>query len=152
MISFDKLLQKAAKYCAWQERCSFDLNEKLKLWGATETDAQKVIEQMIHENYIDHQRFASSFTRGKFSNNKWGRNKISMELQWRKIDGQMIGKALEEIEEEVYVNTLKKLAKEKSEQVKTDDLYIQKQKIFRYLYGKGYEEDLIKKTLQEIYS
>ena len=56
MISFEKLLSKAAKYCAWQERCASDLQKKIKSWGATENDAQKVIEEMIRENYIDHQR------------------------------------------------------------------------------------------------
>lgn len=152
MVSFEKLLTKAAKYCAFQERCSSELEEKLKLWGAAKDDAQKVIDQMIHENYIDHQRFASAFVRGKFNNNKWGKNKISMELKMRKIDEEMIAMALEEIDEKEYLHTLKKLATEKSEQLKTNDLYIKKQKTFRYLYGKGYEEDRIKKVIESINS
>ncbi|MFW5777794.1 MAG: regulatory protein RecX [Bacteroidota bacterium] len=152
MISFEKLLTKAAKYCAFQERCSSDLEEKLKLWGAAKDDAQKVIDQMIHENYIDHQRFASAFVRGKFNNNKWGKNKISMELKMRKIDEEMIAIALKEIDQSEYLNTLEKLAKNKDQQLKTNDTAKKKQKIFRYLNGKGYEEDLINKTIENINS
>jgi len=75
-----------------------------------------------------------------------------MELQMRNIDEQIVAIALEEIDEMEYSNTLAKLAKEKGEQLKTDELYIKKQKTFRYLYGKGYEEDLIKKTITKFYS
>ncbi|MFW5757685.1 MAG: regulatory protein RecX [Bacteroidota bacterium] len=152
MISFEKLLTKAAKYCAFQERCSSDLEKKLNLWGAKKDDSQKVIHQMIQENYIDHQRFASAFVRGKFNNNKWGKNKISMELKMRKIDEEMIAIALKEIDQSEYLNTLEKLAKNKDQQLKTNDTAKKKQKIFRYLNGKGYEEDLINKTIENINS
>ncbi|MFW6222550.1 MAG: RecX family transcriptional regulator, partial [Bacteroidota bacterium] len=51
-----------------------------------------------------------------------------------------------------YLNTLEKLAKNKDQQLKTNDTAKKKQKIFRYLNGKGYEEDLINKTIENINS
>lgn len=145
-----QLKQKAAKFCAWRERCSSEVIEKLRQLGATLQQQQQVLQWLQQENYINNKRFAATFARGKFTNNNWGRQRIFLELKSRGIDEADIQKALEEIPENEYLKTLEKLARKKWNETKTDDLYIKKQKTAAFLAGKGYENELLWKMVEKL--
>ena len=59
------------------------------------------------EDFIDEERFTFAFANGKFRNNKWGRNKISYALHKKQIPDLTIQIALNSIDEEEYIKTLK---------------------------------------------
>ncbi len=54
---------------------------KLSLWGIENDDAEKIIEILIKENFINEARFAAAFVRDKFKYNKWGKIKIACPSQ-----------------------------------------------------------------------
>ena len=100
------ILNKARHYCSYQERCIKDVSTKLRQWKVRPLMAEKVIEKLIHEGYLDEERYARFFAGGKFRINHWGRNKIIRELARRGIPELIIQIGLKEIEEEEYQETL----------------------------------------------
>jgi regulatory protein len=139
-----------ARFCAYRERCSREVKEKLVRMGATQAQATALIKWLQDENYLDDARFAQAFARGKFRVNYWGKYRIINELQQRDISSDHIKKALEEIPVEEYQSILEKLLLKKWNETKETDIYLKQQKTIAYLAGKGYETDLIWKILRKI--
>ena len=65
-------LENMAKYCAYQERCQFEVRQKLIGTGFSEEETDNIICDLIERNFIDEERFAKAFTRGKFRQKKVG--------------------------------------------------------------------------------
>lgn len=145
----DNIIIKARAFCALQERCISDMEEKLFEWKITGEKAGKVIEDLIKEDFINEERYARAFAGGKFRINHWGRTKISYELERRKIPGNIIRAGLEEIEEEDYEKTLEILLIKKDREVKEKDPYKRKQKLIAYAVQKGFEYETVKRVLKE---
>lgn len=151
MLSLDEILTKARRYCAYQERCTKQLSDKLNDWNVPEDKHENVISQMEREGFIDDSRFAQIFARGKFKTRKWGRIRIKMELQARKIAGEAIQDALYAIDDDEYLQVLKDLLEIKLKGLKkeTND-YIKKNKAAQTLLRKGYEGDLVWDVLRDL--
>ncbi len=141
-------LAKLMKYCAYQERCHMEVRQKLLSLGMRSADLEEIMAELIEQNFLNEERFARSFSRGKFRLKQWGRNKITAELEKRRISSYCIRSGLREIGEEDYHRTLLDLIRKKSLQVKTDDPYQKKDKIARYAIRKGFEPDLVWRILK----
>ncbi len=148
--NYEQLKKKTAKYCAWQERCSHDVKIKLQNLGASQQETEKIMKWLKDEKYINDTRFAATFSRGKFINNKWGKKRIISELRARNIDDQIIKDALNEIAGNDYLKTIEDLASRKWKDIKTDDLFVKKQKTAAFLVNKGYETDLVFRILEKM--
>ena len=105
---------------------------------------------MIQENYLNEERFARSFARGKFSIKKWGRNRIVNELKLRQISRFNIKIALAEINEEDYRVALDELAKKRWEQLQETNIQKKKKKTADYLLYRGWESHLVYEKLMEL--
>ena len=71
-----ELLTKLEHYCSYQERCYKEVEEKLFSLKATHSEKESVLIHLIENNYINEERFAKSFARGKHTYKNWGRNRI----------------------------------------------------------------------------
>lgn len=140
-------LEKAARYCAYQERCQWDLEKKLKEWNIDTELHDDIMVEMIQQNFINEERFASSFVSGKINIKKWGRKKIRLELQHRQISNYSINKALDSIDEEKYIVNLQQWIKKKEESTIAKNSFEKRAKIFQYLLSKGFESNLINEEL-----
>jgi regulatory protein len=143
-------LLKAAAYCAYQERCHAEVEDKLAEWGVYGTDAGEIVIKLMEQNYLNEERFAKAFAGGKFRIKHWGRNKIKQELKARKVSDYCIHSGMKEIDDDAYMETLKTLANEKLKSVKEKNPLVRKNKTAQYLMGKGYEADLIWNLLRTI--
>ena len=92
-------LERLKNFCALQDRCQFDVIQKMKEWGLLELTQDHILEILITDKYIDEERYAQSFCRGKFRIKKWGRIKITNELRKKQISNICINKGLKEIED-----------------------------------------------------
>ena len=92
---------------------------------------------------INDLRFSKSFSRGKFNINKWGKSKIKSYLINKGIGENEINQGLESIDNEIYLETLKNLLINKKKSIQEKEVKLKKQKLFNYLYQKGYEKNLI---------
>lgn len=141
---------KAADYCAYQERTQQQVRDKLYSYGLYKDEVEEVISDLIVEGFLNEERFAIAYAGGKFRLKKWGRLKIIQGLKQQNISDYCINKALKEIEEEAYYQTLASLAAKKWETEKEQDLYKKKNKVARYLIGKGFESHLIWEIIGDI--
>lgn len=106
---------------------------------------------LLHaEGFIDEERYARVFVRGKFHINKWGRAKIRYELKGRNIPPILVKKAMEEIGEDDYMRTIRELILKKQSEINTGKHLNIREKIITFVTGKGFEFDLISKVLTEL--
>ncbi len=142
-------LLEAAHFCAYQERTVQEVKKKLKSWDVSEEDSEEIIKQLVEDGYLDQERYAQSFARGKFRTRQWGRLKIEQEMRRKGLDSEDRKTGLEQIDESQYLESLKSLLAKKSASLKDTDPRLRKQKLVRYALGKGYESGLVWKILGE---
>jgi regulatory protein len=142
--------KKLERYCAYQERCHYEVVEKLKGMRMIPEAIDHIVAHLIQENYLNEERFAKSFARGKFNIKKWGKKRIVRELQQRQISTFNIKSALAEINEEDYLATLDELAKKRLDQIKESNLQKRKKKLADYLFYRGWESHLVYEKLHEL--
>ena len=141
-VSKEEALKKMQRYCAYQDRCHQEVRKKLMTMGVYPDWREEVIVELIQENFLNEERFARSFARGKFRMKQWGKLRILRELKQRDISEYCIRKAMDEIEEEDYLKTLQLLIEKKANQLKETDSYKKRNKIVQYLLQRGYESAL----------
>lgn len=134
---------KLMQYCAYRDRSHKEVEEKLEDMRMIPAAREKIIIQLMQEDFLNEERFARSFVRGKFRIKKWGRIKIKNELKQRQISSPIIKLALTEIDEDEYGRTLLELLEKKKNLIKESNPYKLKQKLGNYLLQKGYESHLI---------
>lgn len=139
----EQALQKLKHYCAYQERCHSEVKEKLYSLGVWKKDHDEIIAALIEENYLNEERFAIAFAGGKWRVKHWGRVKIKYELKQKQVSEYCIKKALKQIDEDEYLETLNKLAAEKYAALKQEQYLVRKKKTIDYLLQKGFELPLI---------
>lgn len=140
----DLVLAKLKKYCAYRDRCHAEVRNKilkLEVYGDT---LEEIISDLIIEGFLNEERYACSFARGKFRINHWGRNKIRQGLKAKQIPDSLIKIALKEIEEREYLDVLTKLLLKKSTLISEENRAIRNNKLITYAMGRGFEYDLIK--------
>ncbi|GGB10891.1 regulatory protein RecX [Puia dinghuensis] len=143
-LSLEQALQKARHYCGYQERCHFEVQEKLYSYGLRKKDVEQALATLIEENYLNEERFAIQYAGGHFRLKRWGRVRIRYELKQRQVSEYCIKKALATIDEAEYENTLNRLAEEKVASLAGEpNLFVRKQKLKEYLLRKGYEQDRV---------
>jgi len=150
ITSYDIALEKLRKYCAYQDRCHAEVRTKLiniKVYG---DDLENIITDLIKEDFLNEERFACSYARGKFRMKKWGRNKIKMELQKRRVSAYCIKKGMEEIDEEEYIETLRGILRKQIEKHNTLTIFLARDKAIKYAHGRGYEFNEIYKLIKEM--
>jgi regulatory protein len=134
-------------YCAYQERCHKEVQLKLKKMGMIPEAMDKIIVHLIEHNYLNEERFAKAFVRGKFRIKKWGKNRLVRELKFREVSKYSIVSGLSEIEPEEYLEILDELVKKRIAQVKERNQYKKKRKVADYLLYRGWESHLIYEKL-----
>ena len=142
-ITREEALKKLQRYCAYQDRCHKEVRSKLLDLGVYGHDLEEVIVALIEDNFLNEERFAKSFVRGKFRMKQWGRSRIVQELKLRKVSAYCIRKGLEEIEEDVYVETLDKILTKKADQLKEEDPFKKRAKLASYAIRRGFESKLV---------
>ena len=127
-----------------------EVSMKLKSWGLIQEAIDQLIIELIEFNFLNEERYARSFARGKFRIKKWGKLKICMALKKREVNLKCIDFAMLEIDDKTYLNTLKELLQKKNDILKETNLYKRKMKLINYLVNRGYEYDLIHDALVEL--
>lgn len=151
-MSFDRALEKAMRYCSYQERCRLDLETRFEAWNVKRNEFEQLIEELAAQNFFNENRYIEAYVRGKFLMKKWGRNKIKMGLLSKQIfNEEYIFKAFNSgIDELAYQNTIKELITKKTAIIEEPDPFKKRDKIYNYMLGKGFESDLVVKELNAL--
>ena len=142
--------QKLEFYCSYQERCHQEVQEKLYSYDLSEKERNQIIVHLIEHNFLNEERFARSFARGKHRIKQWGKSRIVNELKQRQISAPNIKCALTEIPEEEYQDTFDKLAEKHWETIRETNALKKKKKFCDYLLRKGWESNLVYGKMKEL--
>lgn len=142
-------LQKAAGFCAYQERTHAEVRDRLYEWGIRGDEAEEMIVWLIENNYLNEERFAKAYAGGKFRMKQWGRIRIKHELKMRGLSDYCIKVGLAEIDEDDYQELIKKMINRKANKDDFENPYLKKHKLARYIIGKGFEQNLVWRLLEE---
>ena len=149
-ITVTEATKKMEHYCAYQERCHKDIRDKLQTMKLIPEAKEKIILHLLEHNFLNEERFAKSFARGKFSIKKWGKQRITKELKCRQISEYCIKMALKEISESDYLQTFHELAEKKYLSITEVDLYKKRKKLIDYLLYRGWEHQLVFEKVKEL--
>jgi regulatory protein len=143
-------IERIKNYCALQDRCQWDVIQKLREWGLQQATKDHILEILITNKFIDEERFSTSFCRGKFRIKNWGKRKIINELRRKQISSICINTGLKEIDEKEYDLVLEKLFYQKERSIKDKNQFIRKTKIANFLIQRGFENNLVWDKIREL--
>lgn len=147
-VSKSEALAKLQKYCAYQDRCHQEVRSKLLDLGIYGDDLEEIISELITEKFLNEERFARSFARGKFRIKRWGKVKIEQELKKKQVSVYCIKKGLSEIEEEDYQQALEEIIQKKWDSKPVKDVFQHKAKVAKYVIQRGFESYLVWEILK----
>jgi len=133
---------KAGNYCAYQERTQQEVRDKLYKLGLHRNEVEEVLTELITEGFVNEERYAMNFASGKFRLKQWGKLKIIFSLKQKKISPYCISEAIKQIPDDEYEKAIILLINNKSKHL-TGEEFVIKNKIARYLIGKGFEQELV---------
>ncbi len=145
-LDFKTIRKKIFQFCAYQERSTHEVKQKLQAFSLTQEEIESIINELKENHFLNDERYVKSFVRGKFRNCHWGKTKIAFKLQNQNFDNHIIQVGLDEIQKDEYFDTLYKLASQKLQSLQNDPQKVLKTR--RYLYQKGFEEEWIDKVLE----
>ncbi|MCM4171279.1 RecX family transcriptional regulator [Arenibacter sp. TNZ] len=142
--------KKLEGYCAYQDRCHKEVISKLRSMNMIPAAIDVIVGHLIKDNYLNEERFARSFARGKFKIKKWGKNRILNELKYREISKYNIRFAMEEIEPTEYLESFNALAKKRLAEIREKDLQKRRKKLADYLLYRGWESAMVYEKVYEL--
>jgi len=132
-------LKKLERYCAYQDRCHQEVRRKLYDIGLYGEDVDHVMAQLVEDNFLNEERFARSYARGKHKMKRWGRVRIEQELKRRQISPYCIRAGLSELDELDYTGALHSLIEKRRDKQDTKlHPYARRQDLIEYAVRKGY--------------
>ena len=141
--SVEEAQRKLEQYCSYQERCHEEVIQKLKSLNMIPQAIDVIINHLIQHNFLNEERFACSFARGKHRIKHWGKSRIVQELKVRGISKFNIDNALKEIDPDEYLSSFNDLAEKQWVSVPEKNLLIKKKKVADFLLRKGWETNLV---------
>jgi regulatory protein len=140
-------LQKLQSFCGYQERSTSEIRAKLREFNIHGDAADAIIQKLMDDNFLNEERFACAYARGKFRIKSWGKIRIRLDLQMRKVPERFIKKAMKEIDDEgTYLETLERLLTYKLKESDGD-----RAKAANYALRRGFESEFVFGKLNEMH-
>lgn len=152
VFTVDEIKRKLEQYCVYQDRCHKEVEQKMREYNLIPEAKEMILLSLLQDNFLNEERFAKSFARGKFRIKHWGKQRIVRELKFRDISSYNIKTALKEIDEQEYLKTIYSITEKRNEAISEPNIYKRKRKLIAFLMRKGYENELIYKTVDEVTS
>lgn len=148
MADSTKILNNLRRQCSRREYCTADVMKKaLKALEGNREEAQKIVNTLTEERYVDDLRYAEAYARDKSSIAGWGATKIRYMLSAKGIDRELVSAALQEIDQRKADDRLVKLIENKKRSLKDDPQV--RMKLLRFALGRGYTYDEISGVLKD---
>lgn len=141
LITKEEALVEMAALCARSEQCAADIYKKLRGRSLSHSDAMDVIADLEDRGFIDHTRYARSFTNDKMRFSAWGRIKIRVALLAKSIPENCIREALGSLDPAEYAEAVSRAACAKASGLDLTS-YEGRLKLYRHLLSRGFESDI----------
>ena len=142
-MTVSEITTKLERYCAYQDRCTQEVLTKLRSLQVEEKEAQQILRLLKNDGFVDDERYAQSYIRGKVGLKQWGKQKIRMSLLQKGIPKELINKYLEHITPQQYTDNLQAAVRKWTQShgpVTQENIT----KLYRHLMAKGYTYEEIK--------
>ena len=146
----DEAQKRLEHYCAYQERCHKEVSQKLYEMRMIPEAQDKIIVHLLQHNYLNEERFAKAFVRGKFRIKKWGKQRLKLELKRKGIHKNLIISALKEIDNNDYYDAFNALAEKKVLTITESNIYKRRKKLADYLLYRGWESTMVYEKVHEL--
>ncbi|HEY4618344.1 MAG TPA: regulatory protein RecX [Flavobacterium sp.] len=150
VFSIKDAINKIEHYCAYQERCHTEVEQKLRTMKMDSEEISHIISHLIKDNFLNESRFACSFARGKHRIKNWGKIRIVNELKFRNITTYNINLALKEISQQEYTETFHRLAEKHWLSIQEANTTKKRKKFCDYILRRGFESNLVYEKLREL--
>ena len=132
-FTVDEIKKKLEHYCVYQDRCHKEVETKMKEYHLIPEAKEIILLHLVQSNFLNEERFAKSFARGKFRIKCWGKQRIVRELKFKDISAYNIKTALKEIDELEYLNTIYRITKNRNTVIKEENVFKRKRKLIDFL-------------------
>jgi regulatory protein len=137
-------------YCKYQERCHSEVRNKLFELGCRDSEVEEYLSEVIAAGFLNEERYARAYARGKFRMKHWGRVKITQQLKFKKVSEYCIRKGLTEIDPEEYEQKVNGILEKKWSELKAEkSVVVRKGKVYRFGVQRGYEQDIVLDFIHE---
>ena len=150
IFSIKEAIQKIEYFCAYQERCHEEVVAKLQTMKMDSNEIDQIMVHLIASNFLNEERFACSFARGKHRIKHWGKIRIANELKFKNISQTLINTALKEITSEEYLETFHALADRNWESIRETNVLKKRKKFCDYMLRRGFESNLVYDKVKEL--
>lgn len=150
VYTVDEAWERITNYCALEDRCQQQVMEKLNRMLSNQDVIEELLVRLIEQRFVDEERYARSYVRGKFKIKRWGRLKIKQGLYYKAISDYCTRKAFEEIDEAAYRDTVMEVLHKKNNILRESDPYKRKQKLMQYLASRGFESQYIYDAIDQL--
>lgn len=150
VYSLKEAIHKIEHFCAYQERSHEEVVQKLRSMKMDSEEIDSIMVHLISDNFLNEERFACSFARGKHRIKHWGKIRIVNELKSKKITQTLINIALKEITPEEYATTFHTLAERHWESIRETNLMKKRKKFCDYMLRRGFESNLVYDKVKEL--
>ncbi len=150
VFSVKEAIHKIEFFCSYQERCHEEVVAKLSSMKMYPSEIDTIMVHLIANNFLNEERFACSFARGKHRIKHWGKIRIINELKFKKISQTLINSALKEITPEEYSATFHALAERHWESIREKNSLKKKKKFCDYMLRRGFESNLVFEKVKEL--
>lgn len=146
-ITEEEAFNIVSRWCSTAERCRSEVNEKLQRWGIPYNVIERVINQLIKEDYINEERYCRAFIRDKYRFEKWGKQKIAKALYVKKIPQHVYQTLWDVIDNDEYQGILHKLLQTKRKSIRAENEKMLNEKLIRFALSRGFDYKDIRQHL-----
>ncbi|MEI6498341.1 MAG: regulatory protein RecX [bacterium] len=142
-------LQYALDMISLRDRSEFELHKKMVRKEYSEEEIATTIEWLKDKKFLNDERFAEHFIKYQMSLGRVGKQKIKLKLYQLGVAEDLINKYLNDQGENELENAQIQ-AQKWLVRSKITDKYEQKNKLFRFLLGRGFNYDIIIKATEKL--
>lgn len=148
MENYKKALNYALTLLAKRNFAEAELTKKLKSKKIfTDEEIEKVIKKLLEVKYLDDSLFIESYIRSQLRNKPQGIKKVKYNLQKKGISKDLIAQKINQADIDETVLALEIVKKKKLSFKNLSNLQ-QKEKLYRFLLGRGFSAETIYKALK----
>jgi regulatory protein len=133
--------QRIREWCDRGERAHQDVRAKLFRWNIPSGETEGLIAELIRDNLLNEERYASAFASDHFRIHRWGNHKIAQALRRKGVSDRNIQTALAALPREDESEIIRSLIRKLEPKLKGLQIHQKKYKIVRYLISRGFESD-----------
>lgn len=145
---FNRAKNIALSKISYAQKTSFEVEKILKENDFSSDSIEKTIDFLNDYGILNDELYVKSYVSDKHNIARWAKNKISYSLKAKKINEDLINTYLDQISDEDEYENAYNFAVKKA---RNDFSIENKQKVYRYLSGKGFDFDIINKVVGELF-